>query len=76
MAPRKKKATPLPAPTMPDLPPVEVPPIEHANVPVEVHEKLRALCRRAVECLKGHSNGNEHIEVQANALLEELDRVT
>lgn len=42
------------------------------GVTMESYERLRAVCVRAVECLKGHSGGNEHIEVQANALLEEL----
>lgn len=42
------------------------------GVTLESYERLRAICVRAVECLKGHSGGNEHIEVQANALLEEL----
>lgn len=60
---------------MPDLPPAGAPGVCHVGVPVEVHERLRALCKRAVECLKGHSGGNEHVEVQANALLDELNRV-
>lgn len=46
-----------------------------AVVPREDYERLRGVCARALELLRSRCKGDEHVEVQANALAQELEKM-